>query len=367
MMVPMRPTVSILLVVAACGGSPGSGGDGGADDIDASADTGPLGPDAGYDIPLETWTWLDVPGMVCGNGTPTGIAVNPSTKSQKLVILFEGGGACWEAAACYGIIIPVTASHLDGFNATTFDQQARPLFFDGNFMFQRSDPASLFHDATWVFVPYCTGDLHAGTQDTVYDALGQQRTMHHRGADNVDAMLAKVGTYPASEVFAMGISAGGFGIQLNWDRIAAKFPNVTTHAFADGSQMVPIDANRYGTMNQRWAPRFPAGCTDCEHHFDNVAAHWRASPPPHGGRFGLIDSLQDGTLSVFFGYDAAGMKQQSLIIGNAMTGSQAAFMVDDNSHTRLGQPATQTQAGVVLKPWVEAWANGTAAFTTVGP
>ncbi len=61
------------------------------------------------------------------------------------------------------------------------------------------------------------------------------------------------------------------------------------------------------------------------------------------------------------------MKQQSLVIGNAMTGSQAAFMVDDNTHTRLGQPNTQTSTGVVLRPWVEAWAKGTAAFVTVGP
>lgn len=355
----MRIPLVLLVALGACGDgiSPSS-------PVDARASDG--GPDAGYDLPLETWTWLDIPGMVCGNGSPTGIAVNPSTKSEKLVILFEGGGACWEAAACYGIVIPVTATHLDGFNATTF-AQVRPQFFDSSFLFQRNDPTSVFHDATWVFVPYCTGDLHAGTKDTIYEALGQQRTMHHRGANNVDAMLAKVGTFPASEVFAMGISAGGFGIQLNWDRIAATFPAVTTHAFADGSQMVPIEANRYGAMNASWAPRFPAGCTDCNHHFENVAALWRASPPPHGGRFGLVDSLQDGTLSVFFGYDAAGMKQQSLLIGNAMTGSQAAFMVDDNSHTRLGQPNTQTQAGVVLRPWVEAWAKGTAAFVTVGP
>ena len=352
-----------LVALAACGSSPGETPDA---DVQTDATDGALGIDAGYDVPLETWSWVDVPGMVCGNGSQTGIAINPSTKSQKLVILFEGGGGCWEAAACYGILIPVTASHLDGFNAQTF-ASVRPTFFDSNFMFQRTDPTSLFHDATWVFVPYCTGDLHAGTQDTVYDALGQQRTMHHRGANNVDAMLGRIAGFPASEVFAIGISAGGFGVQLNWDRISAAFPNVTTHAFADGSQMVPIEAGRWGTMNRRWAPRFPAGCTDCSTQFDRTAAHWRAGPPPKGGRLGLVDSLQDGTLSLFFGYDAAGMKAASLVIGNAMTGTQAAFMVDDNTHTRLGQPATQTSTGVVLKPWVEAWANGTAAFTTVGP
>src|SRR4051794_38185775 len=125
----MRTTIVLLGVLAACGDDTKATGDASA--IDAVADTGPGGPDAGFTIPLETWTWLDVPGMVCGNGSPTGIAVNPSTKSQKLVILFEGGGACWEAAACYGIVIPVTASHLDGFNATTF-AQVRPQIFDGS-------------------------------------------------------------------------------------------------------------------------------------------------------------------------------------------------------------------------------------------
>ena len=91
------------------------------DAADATTDAGTDGGlDAGFDLPLETWTWVDVPGMVCGNGSPTGIAINPSTRSQKLVILVEGGGACWEAANCYGILVPITAVHLDGFNAQTF-------------------------------------------------------------------------------------------------------------------------------------------------------------------------------------------------------------------------------------------------------
>lgn len=361
------PLLLTFVAASACGGSSGAMPDGAIAGDDASIDAAGDAPiDGGFDVPLEQWTWVDVPGMVCGNGSPTGIAINPSTRSQKLVILFEGGGACWEAAACYGIVIPVTASHLDGFNAQTF-ASVRPQIFDTSFLFQRTDPTSAFGDATWVFVPYCTGDLHAGTQTTVYDALGQQRTMHHEGAKNVDAMLDRIKSYPASEVFAIGISAGGFGVQLNWDRIAAAFPSVTTHAFADGSQMVPIESGRWSALKQRWAPRFPAGCTDCATSFDRTAARWRATPPAHGGRLGLIDSLQDGTLSVFFGYDAQGMRTASLAIGTAMTGTQAAFMVDDNTHTRLGAPATQTSTGVVLRPWVEAWANGTAAFTTVGP
>ncbi|MBA3452472.1 MAG: hypothetical protein H0T42_05175 [Deltaproteobacteria bacterium] len=323
-------------------------------------------PDAsGFDAPAEAWTWVDVPGMVCGDGSPTGIAINPTTRSAKLVIMVEGGGACWEAANCYGIVVPVTSSHLDGFTAQTF-ASVRPAYFDSSWMFQRSDTASLFGDATWVFVPYCTGDLHAGTRENVYEALGQQRTMHHKGASNMDAMLARIDDLAVSEVFAMGVSAGGYGIQLNWDRIAAAFPGKTTHAFADGAQLVPVEAGRWGTMNQVWAPRFPAGCATCKDRLDNVAMHW-ATAPTGGGRYALTSSLQDGVLALFWGYDGAGLRAVSLPIGTAMTGTRAAFMIDNNSHTMLGAPTTRTSTNVELRPWVEGWASGAAAFTTVGP
>ena len=352
--------VSLLL---GCG-DPATAPDAG--EVPDAAPDGLPGPDAGFDVPLEQWTWIDVPGMACGNGSPTGIAINPTTRSSKLVLLFEGGGACWEAAACYGILIPQTAVHLDGFDAQTF-AGVRPTFFDNNWAFQRGDAASPFGDASWVFVPYCTGDLHAGTQTTVYEALGQQRTMHHVGAANVDAMLARVAPYAPSEVFAVGISAGGYGVQLNWDRIAAAFPSATTHVLADGAQLVPVESGRWGAIGQRWAPRFPAGCATCSARLDNVAAHWRTTTPPGGGRYGLTASLQDQTLSLFFGYDAAGMRAASLAVAGMMTGTRAAFMIDNNSHTMLGAPATTTSTMVGLRAWVGAWLAGTPAFTTVGP
>jgi len=33
----------------------------------------------------------------------------------------------------------------------------------------------------------------------------------------------------------------------------------------------------------------------------------------------------------------------------------------------LNLPDTKTSTNVVLRPWVEAWARGEVAFTTVGP
>jgi hypothetical protein len=350
-----RATVLVLVLVGlATGcGEPAAAGDAG------------VGVDAAVELPLEAWSWVALPSMRCGDGSTTGYAINPTTRSSRLALLFEGGGACWEAAACYGILIPVTAVHLDGFDADTFAGR-RPLL-SGSWLLQRDDPTSPLGDATWVFVPYCTGDLHAGTQATVYDVLGQPRTMHHVGAHNLDALLAQLAPRAPSEVFAVGISAGGYGAQLAWDRIAAAFPDATTHVLADGAQLVPVEASRWGALRQRWAPRFPAGCADCALGFDRVAAHWRGGTPAGGGRFGVTASLRDPTLSLFFGHDAGTMSTASLAVAGAMTGSQAAFMIDDATHTMLAAPRTRTSTGVELRGWVEAWARGGAAFSTVGP
>ena len=48
------------------------------------------------------WTWVDVPGMGCDDGSPTGVAVNPAPGGGgDLFIYFMGGGACWDASTCF--------------------------------------------------------------------------------------------------------------------------------------------------------------------------------------------------------------------------------------------------------------------------
>ena len=58
----------VLLASLACGGG-GARSDGGASD-GAAAGMLPGAPGV--------WTWVDVPGMTCDDGTPTGVAINPA-------------------------------------------------------------------------------------------------------------------------------------------------------------------------------------------------------------------------------------------------------------------------------------------------
>ena len=55
----------------------------------------------------------------------------------------------------------------------------------------RARATNPFRDASYVFVPYCTGDLHAGSNVATYDVLGP-RTFAHVGRRNVEALLPRL-------------------------------------------------------------------------------------------------------------------------------------------------------------------------------
>ncbi len=52
----------------------------------------------------------------------------------------------------------------------------------GLWLFDRGDGDNPFADASYVFVPYCTGDLHAGSRVAMYLVDGQPTKGHHFGA-----------------------------------------------------------------------------------------------------------------------------------------------------------------------------------------
>ncbi len=241
--------LALLGLLAACGHSARGDDSGDANEpADASADA-PAAP-APFTTPEGTWTWLDVPGMLCGNNTPTGIGVNLSTTSPDVVVYFEGGGACWDVATCFQTN---TAIHIqDGYTASTFAGD------ENVFPFKRTETSPLA-TPTYIWVPYCTGDLHAGENVATYMALGQTKNVSHVGGTNaqlvVDRIAAALPT--AQHVWVTGSSAGGYGATLNFHRFAAAWPSAELALLQDSSPFVTVAAN-YGAWQAEWMLQFPS-------------------------------------------------------------------------------------------------------------
>lgn len=339
-------------------------------DADAGTDAGTmmdagLPGDAGAAItaPSETWTWVDFPDSQCGNGAPTGIGVNLTSRSRDLLIYLQGGGACWEGISCF--VIKSAANIETGYTSAHFAQDsttAAPFFSRVNM----NNPVK---DMSYVYVPYCTGDVHAGDSVQAYDAQNPNRLVHHKGGKNMDAYLARLkATFPdAQRVFVSGSSAGAFGAQLNFPRVKAAWPNAEVHVLADCGQMINPTQGRLNDWMAAWNVAVPADCTGCVSDFTKYPPYLATKYPQ--SRFGLLAYEEDGVLRQFFGYDAATFKTNTLdLLANQYDGRANAkyFLVPGSSHVMLDDLFTLVGPGnVPLLTFTNDFLSGSASWASV--
>lgn len=192
----------------------------------------------------------------CSGGpklTPTGGMVPANTDfsfffnegdSSKLVIALDGGGACWDANTCIGSALAGTPIY----NLEVDETIAMVEQIGG--LGDESNPGNPLRGYTKVFIPYCSGDIHWGSKDTVYSfptpAGMIDWPIHHRGFDNVVAVLewldnyykTTVGSAP-DKVVITGLSAGGYGTLLALPAVKAMLPRRSrTYLLADSANGV---------------------------------------------------------------------------------------------------------------------------------
>ena len=149
--------------------------------------------------------WITIkPGgeTLCSTGTPYEFHMREGDPG-KLMIFFNGGGACWSGDNCDVTTEPTTYRPFADGDGNT------PRTRDGAFALTNSE--NPFSSWTQVFVPYCTGDIHLGTKDHTYTKKdGSQITVHHRGRINAQAALEHVfDAVPTPDtIFVSGGSAG---------------------------------------------------------------------------------------------------------------------------------------------------------------
>lgn len=374
-------SLSIMVAISGCGdgnpattdagGTPGDGGstDAGREDTGVMPrDTGPrrdaafedAGAATAFEAPNETWTFAPIPGGRCGNGSELGVGVNLTDRSTDVVLFFQGGGACWDALTCFTI---GAATHVtDTLTESVVLSEAR----DGtSFIFERN-ASNPFADASFVYLPYCTGDAHSGANVATYGG----RELHHVGSHNAQLVIDRMAaTFPdAQRVWLVGMSAGGYGVIANWWRAQDAFPDARVDALSDCGDPLTVPLGRWNTMLTAWGFEFPPTCTDCETLDDALPFYAEIMPPPH--RFGLLAYLHDPVISSFFTLStdniAAGLGR--LREGTALTPNQRTFFVEAEAHVLLQEPdRSPASGGPTVREWVTQFATDDAAWADQGP
>ena len=329
--------------------------------------------------PSGKWTWVAVSGSRCRDGSPTGVGIRLNPSSTKVAIYLEGGGACFNTATC--------AIALASFGKATFDAWAATVGQLGIFDDGAAD--NPIKDWNVVYVPYCSGDVHAGSASGA-DVPNGPQDQDFVGYENMGHYLGRlVPTFAdATHVLLTGVSAGGFGAAFNYHRVAAAFCPIPVTLIDDSG---PPLADDYlaPCLQKKWrelwnlAAALPTECADCTlpsggglvNYADHLAATWPNS------RLGLISSTRDSVISTFFGYGADGCTKTTPIPGDvyaeglmdlrdnhlSSASGWGSYYVDSTTHTYLIGPGFYLAQvnGVKLTQWMRDLLSGYPSH--VGP
>lgn len=329
----------------------------------APADAAPLPPAVPLDAAPDRWTPVMIDGMTCADGTPTGVAVNPAPEAAvapRVFIYLMGGGACWDEDSCY-----------DHPRATSIAEPALPQAFVGSDLtgapfFDRRRVDNPFAGDHLVFVPYCTGDLHAGDRTAVYGG----RQTRHGGARNFQRLAARLAAaWPATtRVVLAGGSAGGYGAVLNWDRALDAFPRARVDVVDDSGPPFPpphFAPALLADWGGAWglAATVPADCPTCATDLSAHVAHGLARA--RGGRIGLLSSVGDAVIASYLGLDAVGIGRGLAALSRNAPVGFGAFLVPGDGHVLLGGPFIA--GGQDAFGWLTHMLSDDAAWGSVGP
>ncbi|HEY1697547.1 MAG TPA: pectin acetylesterase-family hydrolase [Polyangiaceae bacterium] len=304
----------------------------------------------------QEWTWVDVPGTSCANGTPTGVAVNVQPGASHLVFFLEGGGACDTAEDCW--VQPTASNIASGYGVTQLAEDSTL----GLPIFARSDPANPFADASYVFVPYCTGDLHAGTRVAQYVVGGQTIPTYHYGAKNLDLDLALLGGAFAGveHVWLVGDSAGGFGTLVNHGAVASAF-GVPTDVIDDSGP--GIGDTGFPAV---WGVRLPADCDTCAEGLGPLFLHDRAAFP--STRFAFLSYQVDSMLPGFYGSTESQVAGWLAQYEQELPGLPNAhsFVAQGVGHVVMS-PGVEGETRAQILGWLAEMADGSPLWKDVAP
>ncbi len=260
---------------------------------------------------LHEWQWVPVPEARCMGNDATGMHFSLGDPT-KLAILMEGGGACYNSTTC------TLSLAIHPIGATATDSAVLTEVYGSN-LFNRDDPNNPIRDYSYVFFPYCSGDVFAGASSAGSGFEGRTQ----QGYYNVQAYLRRlIASFPAADkVLLTGVSAGGFGAALNFDQVQEAFGQKTRVYLLDDSGPPLPPAQMSPCLQERWREAWSfdailppdAACPGCRNARTDVGVMGMVKylkEKYRNRRLGVISGSQDAVIREFFGFgldDCAGL------------------------------------------------------------
>ena len=294
------------------GDDPDAGAESDAPSDGGDVAAGEVGPAAGgvIDGPLGLWTWYDIRGSVCANGTPTGIGVSQGSGSQVLIYM-SSGSACLDELCSSGT---PSMRRNGGFRDAELGACVTGVCdggvpFPKTSIFDRTAAANPFTDATYVFISNCSGDYFVGNGDHSFPSW----TAQFRGSPNQALFAAELAaSFPeASRVVLTGGSSGSVGAMLNYWQWVDAFSGTRVDLVSDSFALVFADGPEW--RHAMHHAQLPPGCPTCGTDYRTLYG-FNASLAPDA-RLAVLDSAENWTLDLLTGYrytQALAALQQSL-------------------------------------------------------
>jgi pectinacetylesterase len=293
------------------------------------------------------WEWIEVQGTSCQDGSTTGIGVNRAAGSKDLLLFFEGGGQCWDYESCFVAkevdLGPIRAKEL-GWKSKRFTG-----------ILSRAETLSPFRDWNLVYVPYCTGDFHGGSNVASYAAPdGSEHRFAHVGHDNVVADVARLrAMFPSVDrLVVVGLSAGGYGAAFNYPTVREALPARAAMLVDDSGPLLPGDAiapEFRAPMMARWRLDKLVGAAD------DLSAVWlRLAERYPQDRMALLSSARDHDISATFKLPPERFEQALRALVAAAGGAKnvRAYVAPGDKHCLLDGMTAEVAA------WVGAFVSG---------
>ena len=279
---------------------------------------------------------IEIPNAYCGDGSPYKVFVE-ARSSSRLGLKIQGGGACWSHFTCFTLgtargSIPRQPKDSQGFSS------------DSSFQ-------SPIADFSYIYFPYCTGDVHLGTHIASYD----DKSYRHSGKDNIYKAVRYlmenqiVNPQYIDELVLYGDSAGALGALYHINHIAPYFEQTNRKTLLLDSPGLHFGDSFWYTFTDELFSDYQLAMNEIGYEINKDSGLIadvipRVCSMHSDWQVGVIQTTRDRTMSIFFGGISAGDHERRVLGEGGIfrltanpNDNCSAFVPDSNKHVLMNK------------------------------